>query len=183
MAKKRVLKTDSAEIIRHSHFLMDEIIGKSKQAYLRVGYLDDPDNTVYSKGDEAKQTVAHPSGKRRDRLSVKHVAWIMENGWHPSNIAPRPFLGPALKKNSKELIKLFNKELSRESKKSTFNINRVLGVVGRKAVEYVKIEIDTGTFAPLKDPTRKGTFPSGDAPILRDTYELYNSVGYQKVVE
>lgn len=178
---KRIEKGAGYEIIRHKRSIITELMEGNKEAYLKIGYLDNPDNYVEASGNDPKATVSHPSGRRRDRRTVAEVAYILEEGWGP--IAPRPFMRRALIQGRAELYRYWADQLRKESVKGNFSIAKVLGKVGRKAVKMVQDKIVTGRFVPLKDPTRKGTFPAGDAPILRDTYELYNSVGYEKVVK
>lgn len=177
---KRIEKTAAYEIIRHKRSIITELMEGNNEAYLKIGYLDNPDNAVEALGNAPKKTIDHSTGKRRDRRTVAEIAYILEEGWGP--IAPRPFMRRALIQGRAELYRYWAAELRKESKKPNFSIKKVLGKVGRKAVKMVQDKIENGRFVALKDPTRKGTFPAGDAPILRDTYELYNSVGYEKVV-
>lgn len=147
---------------------------------LKVGILKKPDNRVYSRADDPKETLSS-TGQRRDRLTLSAVAYILETGWGP--IAARPFIRPALSERKDELTDNFAKYMAKVGKNKNYTIGKALGALGRDCVEVVKDYIHAQDFVPLKDPTRQGRFPAGDAEILMDTYELINSIGYQKVKE
>ena len=179
MVKK--YKNPAGEMFINKSFLRDLV--EKGNAYVAVGYLDDPDNRVEAKGDATKTTLNSQGEVRDTGYSVGEVAYILHEGWAPSNIPPRPFIRDALEKNDKKLTELFRRLIKKEMRAKKFNINRVLGPVGRRAVSYIKRQIRINDYPELQDPTRGGRFPAGDAILLRDTDELYNSVGYQKVVE
>lgn len=144
---------------------------KSHISYSKVGFPIEADvkaGTQKGSGHAPKESM----------IELSQLASIHEFGAPSKNIPARPFVRSAYDKNTENLHKMAEKELTsiRENKS---NIKKSLGRMGEFLTGQIKKEIKTGDFVPLKPETIKRKHSS--RPLI-DTAQMLQSVTHVEVI-
>ena len=127
--------------------------------------------------------VPSDNKERRDESSGMNnatIGYIMENGSPAANIPARPFLAPGIKAIRPEIVKLQRLAAKVALAGKTGEVERIMNILGLKAVSSVRAAIVNGDFAPLAPRTlaaRKRRGITRTTPLI-DTGKLLASISY-----
>lgn len=136
-----------------------------KAAYVKVGF---PEGRAV--GQPTKQGSRHEPVENMQEMA--YIAAQHEFGCEDRGIPERRFIRPAIDKHVDTIVKLKEKLLE-ELFDGGISIYKALDNVGDIVEKFMKREIDTMVYPPLKQST---VDKKGSEKLLIDTKQMYNSI-------
>lgn len=155
----------------------------SDRSFVKVGVLANPDNKAAPRSSDPKTVFVMKDGSKSKKTidtSLVSIAIAHEFG-DPPLLPQRSFLRSTFAAEKKNISKVFFKAAQRQIKKERYDPEDVLKLVGVWFEGRVKKTFTNNNWPRLKDPTRGGINPSGDATPLIDTNQLRASIASEVV--